>query len=54
MTTIIQFCIGLIFSIYGIFFLLKNRKTKENFIKYIVCLLVGIFLIGYSVHQFFN
>ena len=46
----IQSCIGLIFAIYGIYILLTKRKkgkqTISKFVLALVCILVGIFLLG--------
>lgn len=51
---VIQF-VGLIFAIYGIWSLLSNRKkeehAKEKFVLSLVCILVGIFLLGYVAYQ---
>ncbi len=50
----IQSCIGLIFAIYGIYILLTNRKkgkqTISKFVLALVCILVGIFLLGYAFY----
>ena len=51
----IQSCIGLIFAIYGIYILLTNRKkgkqTISKFVLALVCILVGIFLLGFVVYR---
>ena len=51
MDTFVQFCIGIIFSIYGVFSLFQNRKKqeKEKLVISLVCILIGIFLFGYAV-----
>lgn len=50
----IQSCIGLIFAIYGIYILLTKRKkgkqTISKFVLALVCILVGIFLLGYAFY----
>ena len=55
-SVVIQCFIGLIFTIYGIWSLLSNRKkgeqAKGKFVLSLVCILVGIFLLGYAVCQF--
>lgn len=49
-------CIGLIFMSYGIVSLFLYRKkqenrAKENFVLALVCILVGIFLVGHVVFK---
>ncbi len=53
MSILIQLCIGFIFVTYSIYSLLRNRRaqTKENVIVCLVCILAGIFLLGYAVFQ---
>lgn len=54
-SVVIQCFIGLIFAIYGIWSLLSNRKkgeqAKEKSVLSLVCILVGIFLLGYVTYQ---
>mgnify|MGYP007133031023 FL=1 len=54
-SVVIQCFIGLIFAIYGIWSLLSNRKkgeqAKGKFVLSLVCILVGIFLLGYVAYQ---
>ena len=54
-SVVIQCFIGLIFTIYGIWSLLSNRKkgeqAKGKFVLSLVCILVGIFLLGYVAYQ---
>ena len=54
-SVVIQCFIGLIFVIYGIWSLLSNRKggeqAKGKFVLSLVCILVGIFLLGYVAYQ---
>ena len=54
-SVVIQCFIGLIFTIYGIWSLLSNRKkgeqAKGKFVLSLVCILVGIFLLGYAAYQ---
>lgn len=49
----VQSCIGLIFAIYGIYSFSSNRKANEGkkVMLSIVCILVGMFLLGYVVYQ---
>ena len=53
---LVQVCIGLVFAIYGICSLLRNRskkgeQTSEKSVLFLVCVLVGIFLLGYVVYH---
>ena len=52
---VIQCFIGLVFTIYGIWSLLSNRKrgeqAKGKFVLSLVCILAGIFLLGYVAYQ---
>ena len=48
---VIKVCIGFIFTIYGGFLLLRNRKGKGKLVLSLVCVLVGLFLLGYAVYQ---
>lgn len=54
-SVVIKSCIGLVFAIYGICSLLSNRKKREQterkFVLSLVCILVGIFLLGYAACQ---
>lgn len=54
-SVVIQCFIGLMFAIYGIWSLLSNRKkreqAKEKFVLSLVCILAGIFLLGYVAYQ---
>ena len=54
-SVVIQCFIGLFFAIYGIWSLLSNRKkgeqAKGKFVLSLVCILVGIFLLGYVAYQ---
>ncbi len=53
MSVFVQICTGLIFTVYGIYFLLRNlkKKRKETFLVYLVCIFVGVVLLGYAVCQ---
>ncbi|MDE7220982.1 MAG: hypothetical protein K2O45_15420 [Oscillospiraceae bacterium] len=53
-SVVIQCFIGLIFAIYGICSLLFNKKertTTGKFVLSLVCILTGIFLLGYAAYQ---
>ena len=50
----IQCAIGLLFAIYGIFSLFSKKKegeqAKGEFALSLVCISVGIFLLGYAAY----
>lgn len=49
----IQFAIGLVLALYGVFTLLQaKRQQKGPVLLAFVCMLVGIFLAGYGVLQY--
>lgn len=54
-SVVIQSCIGLVFAVYGICSLLSKQKKREQterkFALSLVCILVGIFLLGYVAYQ---
>ncbi len=53
LSLVIQCCIGFLFAIYGIYSIFSNRKkekqTKDKFVLALVCILAGIFLLGYAM-----
>ena len=54
-SVVIQSFVGLIFAIYGIGSLLSIRKKRERakgeFVLSLVCILAGIFLLGYVAYR---
>ena len=52
MAAAIQFAIGLVFALYGVFTLLRaKRRPKGNALLALACVFVGIFLMGYAAFQ---
>ena len=54
-SAVIQCFVGLVFATYGIWSLLSIRKKREQakgkFVLSLVCILVGIFLLGYALRN---
>ncbi len=48
----IQFAIGLVLALYGVFTLLRARRRQNgSALLALVCAFVGIFLVGYAAFQ---
>ena len=48
----IQFAIGLVLALYGVFTLLRARRRQNgSALLALVCAFVGIFLVGYAAVQ---